>query len=236
MKAVAIPVVSLNTQDISFSQGVTHPQTHDTVPVWREPWRLVPLGATLLYSDISISSSSRNLFLLAVSTPANPRTRRAGDIIEWAASFLQGDCDLKNTRVARCASLFSRRFVVLHTSLPSMFIYCRYKSIVTYLIALQITDVGVRNCCGLYFVLYSPYWKVFHMEAVDHEGIIVLYCVSFLLLREAVWADCRPNLGYMHMEPMPITVAARSKVWTGFESHPGHGVCKGKGKVVTVLN
>jgi hypothetical protein len=65
-----------------------------------------------------------------------------------------------------------------------MFIYCRYKSIITYLIAQQMTDVRVRNYCGLYFVLYSPYWKVFQMEAVGHEGSFVLYCVSFLLLQK----------------------------------------------------
>jgi hypothetical protein len=96
-----------------------------------------------------------------------------------------------------------------------------------------ISNVGVRNYWGLYFVLYSPYWKVFQMETADHKGIIVLYCV-FPFASQAVWAYGSLNLDYIRMEPMPITMAARSKAWTGFESHSRHGclcvvLCVGSG-------
>jgi hypothetical protein len=62
---------------------------------------------------------------------------------------------------------FSNAFLAtLHTSLTMLYIYCRYKSAVPKLIILQMPYCTICNHSSLYFIKYSPCWKMCKMKAV----------------------------------------------------------------------
>jgi len=65
---------------------------------------------------------------------------------------------------------------ILHTSLPLMFMFCRYKSTVQKLIT-----VHTVKLLPLYFIKYSLYLKTFKVKVVTLRGFICYVIYQFFV-------------------------------------------------------
>jgi len=76
------------------------------------------------------------------------------------------------------------------------FIYFRYKSTVTKLITLQVSDCTVAQYYALIFVKYAPYRKLFQMKVVDITRLNILCHEPMFCAMRRFWETRWSSISY----------------------------------------